>query len=81
MSKELVDFLHYIEKNDESAEAADSHRIRLIHECVRKIKSSEEMGVKFMQSWCETAQCSGKVYSGMSLTFGFGALDNMSVYL
>ena len=54
VSKELVDFLHYIEKtDDESAEAADSHRIRLIHECVRKIKSSEEMGVKFMQSWEE----------------------------
>ena len=54
MSKELVDFLHYIEKtDDESAEAANSERIRLIHECVRKIKSSEEMGVKYTQSWEE----------------------------
>ena len=54
VSKELVDFLHYIEKtDDESAEAANSERIRLIHECVRKIKSSEEMGVKYMQSWEE----------------------------
>ena len=54
VSKELVDFLHYIEKtDDESAEAAGSERIKLIHECVRKIKSSEEMGVKYMQSWEE----------------------------
>ena len=54
VSKELVDFLHYIEKtDDESAEAANGERIRLIHECVRKIKSSEEMGVKYMQSWEE----------------------------
>ena len=54
VSKELVDFLHYIEKtDDESAEAAGSKRIKLIHECVRKIKSSEEMGVKYMQSWEE----------------------------
>ena len=54
VSKELIDFLHYIEKtDDESAEAAESDRIRLIHECVRKIKSSEEMGVKYMQSWEE----------------------------
>ena len=54
VSKELVDFLHYIEKtDDESAEAANSERIRLIHECVRKIKSSEEMVVKYMQSWEE----------------------------
>ena len=54
VSKELIDFLHYIEKtDDESAAAAESDRIRLIHECVRKIKSSEEMGVKYMQSWEE----------------------------
>lgn len=54
VSKELIDFLHYIEKtDDESAAAAESDRIRLIHECVCKIKSSEEMGVKYMQSWEE----------------------------
>ena len=50
----MIDFLHDIEKtDDESAAAAESDRIRLIHECVRKIKSSEEMGVKYMQSWEE----------------------------
>ncbi len=54
VSKELVDFLHYIEKTDDtSAEAADSERIRKIHECVKRIKSSEEMGVKYMQAWEE----------------------------
>ena len=61
VSKELVDFLHYIEKTDDaSAEASDSERFRLIHECVRKIKSSEEMGVKYMQSWEEKVYERGK---------------------
>ena len=53
VSKELVDFLHYIEKTDDESAEAGSERIKLIHECVRKIKSSEEMGVKYMQSWEE----------------------------
>ena len=39
--------------DDKSAEAADSERIRKIHECVKRIKSSEEMGVKYMQAWEE----------------------------
>ena len=39
--------------DDKSAEAADSERIRKIHECVKQIKSSEEMGVKYMQAWEE----------------------------
>ena len=53
VSKELVDFLHYIEKTDDESAEAGSERIKLIHECVRKIKSSEELGVKYMQSWEE----------------------------
>ncbi len=54
VSKELIDFLHYVETTDDkSAEAADSERIRKIHECVKRIKSSEEMGVKYMQAWEE----------------------------
>lgn len=54
VNKELIDFLHYVEKTDDkSAEKADSERIRKIHECVKRIKSSEEMGVKYMQAWEE----------------------------
>ena len=54
VSEELVDFLHYIEKTDDkTAEATGSERIKKIHECVRQIKSSEEMGVKYMQKWEE----------------------------
>jgi len=54
VSKELADFLHYIEcTDDEFAEGTKSERIRKIHGCVKKIKSSEEMGVKYMQAWEE----------------------------
>ena len=54
VSKELVDFLHYVE-NTTDAEAArtDSKRIRRIHERVRKVRSSEEIGVKYMRAWEE----------------------------
>ena len=50
-SKELVDFLHYVE-NTTDAEAArtDSERIRRIHERVRKVRSSEEVGVKYLRA-------------------------------
>ena len=54
VSKELVDFLHYIENTtSEAAENSGSERIRRIHERVCKVKSNEEMGVKFMQAWEE----------------------------
>lgn len=54
VSRELVDFLHYIEHTDEqSALESGSENIRRIHECVKQIKSSEEMGVKYMQAWEE----------------------------
>lgn len=56
VSRELVDFLHYLERtDDESAERSGSENIRKIHDCVKKIKSSEEMGVKYMQTWEEKA--------------------------
>lgn len=52
--KELVDFLHYLEDTtDERAVASGSERIQRIHECVRKVKLNEEMGVKYMQAWEE----------------------------
>lgn len=54
VSRELVDFLHYVEStDDEAAASTESERIKIIHACVSRIRSSEEMGVKYMQSWEE----------------------------
>ena len=54
VSKELVEFLHYLEQTtDEVAENAESDRIKRIHDRVRKVRSSEEIGVKYMQAWEE----------------------------
>lgn len=54
VSHELVDFLHYVETMDAKfAVAPGNERVRKIHECVERIKSSEEMGVKYMQTWEE----------------------------
>ena len=54
VSKELVDFLHYIENTtSEVAENSGSKRIQRIHDRVCKVKSNEKMGVKFMQAWEE----------------------------
>lgn len=54
VSRELVDFLHYVETMDAKfAATPGNERVRKIHECVERIKSSEEMGVKYMQTWEE----------------------------
>lgn len=54
VSQELIDFLHYIECTEEElALRSGSENIRKIHECVKRIKSSEEIGVKYMQIWEE----------------------------
>lgn len=54
VSQELIDFLHYIECTEEElALRSGSENIRKIHECVKRIKSSEEIGVKYMQTWEE----------------------------
>lgn len=54
VSKELVDFLYYIENTtDETVRTVESERIHRIHERVRKVKASEEVGVKYMQAWEE----------------------------
>ena len=54
VSQELIDFLHYIENTDgEFAARTGSERIKKIHACVKQVKSSEEMGVKYMQTWEE----------------------------
>ncbi len=54
VSRELIDFLHYIECTDEAfAESTGSEKIKRIHGYVKRIKASEEMGVKYMQTWEE----------------------------
>ena len=56
ISRELRDFLHYVEQtSDEFAVSTDSQRIKTIHQFVQRIRSSEEMGVKYMQAWEEKA--------------------------
>ena len=52
--RELIDFLHYIECVDGTfAEQSGSEKIRKIHDCVSRIKASETIGVKYMQTWEE----------------------------
>jgi len=54
VGQELRDLLQYIECTDGAfALRTGSERIQKIHACVSRIKSSEEMGVKYMQSWEE----------------------------
>lgn len=52
--RELAEFLHYLEgTTDERAASTDSQRIKRIHRRVRKVRLSEEVGVKYMQAWEE----------------------------
>ena len=54
VSKELTEFLHYIEDStDVTANAAKSERVKRVHERVRKVKLNEEIGGKYMQAWEE----------------------------
>lgn len=54
VSKELVDFLHYLENSTDAAvKGIESKRIKRIHDRVCKVKASEEVGVKYMQAWEE----------------------------
>lgn len=55
-TQEFLDFMEYITASrDETADRAESGRIKLIHERVKKIRRSEKMGVKYMQFWEEKA--------------------------
>lgn len=54
VSKELVQFLHYLENTtDVMAANTDSDKIKRIHNRVCKVKASEKVGVKYMQAWEE----------------------------
>lgn len=55
-SQEFLDFMEYInDSSDWMADRTQSGKIKVIHENVKKIKSSEKMGVKYMQLWEEKA--------------------------
>jgi len=54
VSRELIDFLHYIESVDEEiVNGSKSERLQKIHTRVSRVKQSESMGVKYMQRWEE----------------------------
>ncbi len=56
VSRELVDFLHYVE--DSSLKGRDtefSEKLSRIHDRVQRVKESKEVGVKYMQRWEELA--------------------------
>lgn len=56
VSEELVEMLHYFEKTTaETASQCKSQRVKQLHSKVCKIKSSEEIGVRYMQEWEEKA--------------------------
>lgn len=58
VSRELVDFLHYIESVDEEiVNGSKSERLQKIHTRVSRVKQSESMGVKYMQRWEEEWMC------------------------
>ena len=51
---ELIELLHYVEDTtDQRAKSSKSEKIKEIHRRISKIKSSEEMGVRYMQAWEE----------------------------
>ena len=54
ISTELKEFLRYIESTtDDVANQSESNNIRKIHKRVCKVRTSEEVGVKYMQAWEE----------------------------
>ena len=55
-SQEFLDLMEYITNTDEMiVERSKSKRLRILHECVKKVKLSEKVGVKLMQTWEEHA--------------------------
>ncbi len=55
-SEEFLDFMEYLNTTrDNVVKRTGSQRIKQIHEKVKQIKTSEKMGVKYMQLWEEMA--------------------------
>lgn len=56
VSNELVELLHYFEDStDATASRCRSERVKALHRQVCRVKSSEEVGVRYMQEWEEKA--------------------------
>ncbi|MCI5899475.1 MAG: Rpn family recombination-promoting nuclease/putative transposase [Lachnospiraceae bacterium] len=56
VSRELVDFLHYVEDSSlKGRDAEFSEKLSRIHDRVQRVKESKEVGVKYMQRWEELA--------------------------
>lgn len=54
VSMELIELLHYMEETtDRVAQMCNSEKIQKLHQRVQRIRSSEEMEVKYMQAWEE----------------------------
>ena len=54
VSEELVDFLRYVESStDETVASIKSDRIHRIHQRVCKVRTNEQVGVRYMQAWEE----------------------------
>ena len=50
MSKELVDFLHYVtESNENGLPDECDERLKRLHESIREIKASADMEVEYMK--------------------------------
>ena len=55
-SQEFLDFMDYItESTDEVAARSASSKIKLIHKCVKQVRESEKLVLKYMQLWEEKA--------------------------
>lgn len=53
VSEELVQLLHYMECSTDEQASLSSPTIQNIHKRIKRIKSSEEVGVRYMQAWEE----------------------------
>ena len=51
VSEELVEFLHYVEKSTYNSDEIISSRVKQLAKQVDEIKSSQEVGVKYMRMW------------------------------
>ena len=50
MSKELVDFLHYVTESNENGLSDEcDERLKRLHESIREIKASADMEVEYMK--------------------------------
>lgn len=53
VSPELIEFLHYMEKTSQYDKEIENERVRELANQIEDLKSSQEVGVKYMQRWEE----------------------------